>query len=220
MGIYRTDFLGNPNVGLFGYANEKLCLLGNPLPEKEVSKVADALGVKVHIMRLCGTELVGVFAVGNKNALLVPEIVFDSELERLKKAKIKPVVIETELTALGNNILVSDKGCILSPDFPDEVIQQIESALKVPVVRGTIGGLHNVGALAVHNGKICVINPDATDEEREVIENILGVECVDGTANMGMPYLRAAVLANKNGMIVGNASSGVEIANIDNAFFG
>lgn len=219
MAIYRTDFLSNPNVGLFGYAGEGFCLLGEHIPEEQVKKVRKALGVGVHQVRLCGTELIGVFCAGNSSALLVPEIVFDNEFEKLKALGCSPAIIETELTALGNNILCNDTGCVLSPDFPDDTVKQIQKALKVPAVRGTIGELHNVGALAVLSGSACVVSPDATEGERKFIEETLGVRCVEGTANMGMPYLRAAVLANSKGMVISAACSGVEIANIDNAFF-
>ncbi len=219
MAVYRTDFLSNPNVGLFGYAGEGFCLLGQHIPRRQADEAAKALGVRVHQVRLCGTELIGVFCAGNSKALLVPEIIFDHEFEKLKALGCSPVIIETDLTALGNNILCNDNGCVLSQDFPDEVVSQVKKALKVPVAKGTIGGLHNVGALAVLSGKVCVVSPDASGEERRLLEETLKVRCVEGTANMGMPYLRAAVLANSKGMVIGSACSGVEIANIDNAFF-
>lgn len=219
MAVYRTDFLSNPNVGLFGYAGEGFCLLGEHIPKKQVKKAGKALGVDVHQIRLCGTELIGVFCAGNSNALLIPEIAFDHEFENLKKLGCSPVIIETELTALGNNILANDNGCVLSPDFPDAAVKQIKKALGVQVKKGTIGELHNVGALAVLSSSACVVSPDATKEERKLIEKTLAVRCVEGTANMGMPYLRAAVLANSKGMVISAACSGVEIANIDNAFF-
>lgn len=219
MAVYRTDFLGSPNVGLFGYTNEEFCLLGGQIPPTVVDGVKKALEVKVHQLKVCGTDLMGVFCVGNSNALLVPEIVFDKEFEKLERLGCSPVVIETDFTALGNNILCNDNGCVLSLDFPPEEVKQIEKSLKVPVVLGTIGELHNVGALAVLSGSVCVVSPDATEKERKLLEKTLAVRCVEGTANLGMPYLRAAVLANNKGMVISSACSGVEIANIDNAFF-
>lgn len=219
MAVYRTDFLSNPNVGLFGYASEEFCLLGEHIQKEQVKETAKVLGVDIHQVRLCGTELIGVFCTGNSNALLVPEILFDHEFENLKELGCLPVIIETELTALGNNILCNDNGCVLSLDFPDTAVKQIKKALAVPVKKSTIGELHNVGALAVLSGPVCIVSPDATEKERKLIEKTLAVKCVEGTANMGMPYLRAAVLANSKGMVISAACSGVEIANIDNAFF-
>ena len=218
MGVYRAEFGGNPNVGLLGYADEKVCLLGDWVPKGHFPKVEKALGVQAKRVRMCGTDLIGVFCAGNANALLVPGIIFESEFERLKALGMNPVMLETDMTALGNTILASDRGAVVSPEFPEKIIKQIADALAVPVAKGTIGGLDNVGALACHNGKVCVISPEATAEERVLIEKMLGMRTEPATANMGTPYLRAAVVANRKGMVVGSACSGVEIAAIDDAF--
>jgi len=68
---------------------------------KEIEKV---LKVPVIQVSLYGTDLIGIFAVASDDAVLIPEIVFPSELKHLKeklaKHKIAVHTIKTEHTAL------------------------------------------------------------------------------------------------------------------------
>ena len=98
------------------------------------------LKVPVHRVTLAGTSLVGVFTAGNSNCLLLPPICFEEELEALDKLGIKYEVIQTKLTAIGNNILANDNGALINPDFEASAVKQIKEALKVPVKEATIGG--------------------------------------------------------------------------------
>src|SRR3989344_6944995 len=95
-----TNYQGNPNMGVFCYANDKYCLVPLGFEEHLKKKFEEILKVPVHEMRAAGTSLLGVFFAGNDDCLLVPEIMFDSELAELKRLGINHKVIKTELTAL------------------------------------------------------------------------------------------------------------------------
>ncbi len=215
MHVLMTAFEANPNIGLFGYANDKYCLLGRSVPLKTANVVEKVLKVPVHRISMCGTSLVGAFCNGNNNMLLVPEIAFKEELKVLDDLKIPYTIIKTKLTAFGNNLLCNDEGCLASPEYSAEVKKRIREALNVPLKPGKIADLDTVGACAVLNTKGCVIHRDATTTEIKFVEKLLGIECMTGSVNMGSPYLRSGVLANSNGFIVGNASGGPEVNNID-----
>ena len=95
------------------------------------------------------------------------------------------------------------------------VKKQIRQALNVKLHPGTIADVEVVGSCVVFNSGFGVIHTGATDEDVKEVEGLLGVKCTLTTANFGSPYLRSAILANSNGFIVGDASTGVEMANID-----
>jgi translation initiation factor 6 len=65
------------------------------------------------------------------------------------------------------------------------------------------------------NSKGMVVHPKATEEERETLSDLFDLEVRISTANFGSPYLGASILANDNGGVIGNKSSGVEINRIE-----
>jgi translation initiation factor 6 len=215
MHILKMDFYGNPNIGLYGYCNNNYCLLGSEVTEQDAEEVEKVLGVPVHQLTICGTSLLGVFLAGNSNMLLVPEIAFDYELKELDRLKIKHKVIKSNLTALGNNILCNDYGCLANPEFKNDEVKAISNALGVPVKQGRIAGIETVGSIAVVNSTAVAIHRDISDKEAAIVEHTLGVNCVHSTVNMGSPHIRSGVLCNDNGFAIGNLSSGPEINNIE-----
>jgi translation initiation factor 6 len=215
MHVLKTDFNGNPNVGLYGYCSNEYCILGTEVPKKKAVQIEKVLKVPVHQMTMCGTSLIGVFLAGNSSTLLVPEIAFDYELKKLDRLEINYKVIKARLTALGNNLLCNDKGCLASPGFSAEQKKRIRQALGVSLKPGKIAGLETVGSLAVLNNAGCIVNRDITRPEKKYLEDLLGVPSFQSTVNMGSPYIRSALLCNDNGFIIGDASSGHEIVNVE-----
>ena len=213
--IWTTNFYGNPNVGLYAFATDKHCLMGYDLRKSIRKQIEEILNVPVHHMTMCGTPLLGVFLAGNKNCLLVPSICFDDEIEVLKRLKIKYAVIDTKLTALGNNILCNDHGCLANPDMGADSKKLIRQALDVPLKPGMIAGVETVGSVAIHNKHGCIIHRDAKEFEIKFIKDLLKTEIYTGSVNMGNPYLGSGVICNSNGFIVGDTSGGPEVTNID-----
>ncbi len=215
MGIDIVSFRGNPNIGLFTFCNDKFCLVSTLVQEDNLDKLRKNLAVPVHQIRLAGTDLIGVFAAGNNNCLLVPSIIFEEEIKMLDKLKINYKIIDTRLTALGNNILCNEYGAIVNENFEETAIKQIEEALGVRVKRGEISGVDNVGALAVIRKKRCLLSIDVSKSEIKFIEEFLGVTCYPSTISRGTPYLNSGIVVNSNGMLVSELSTGVEMAEAD-----
>jgi translation initiation factor 6 len=215
--VLVTSFNSNPNVGLYGYATDKYCLIGNEVPEKLYAKIEDVLGVKCIPFSVAGTSLLGVFLAGNKNCLLIPKIVFPQELVVLNKHKIKYKIIDTKLTCLGNNIICNDKGCLVNNEYGERDIKQIKDALKVDVVKGKIANLSTLGSLAVHSKKHLLCHHEVLEDEAELVEKILQVSISTGTVNMGVPFIGSGILCNGKGFIIGDQSGGPEIVNADEA---
>ncbi|MFQ5474878.1 MAG: translation initiation factor IF-6 [Candidatus Nanoarchaeia archaeon] len=215
--IYQTDIHGNPNVGLCGYANDEFALVGAEFTKKQAAEIGKVLKVPVHRISIAGTSLVGVFIAGNSQGILVPSITFDYELRMLEKLKINYHVIDTKLTALGNNILCNDRGALVNPDFTASEIREIKTFLKVPVTKATIDDVNIVGAMAAKNRIGGIINRDAKPKEIELAEKTLGIALVEGTVNIGTVQVKSGLICNMNGFIVGKSTSGPEVINIDEA---
>jgi len=215
MHVQKLDFNGNINVGLYIYVTDDYCLVGKEVDDADMKIIEKVFKVPTHKVTIAGTSLLGVFLSGNSKNLLVPKIVFDSELRLLDKLKISYAIIDTDLTALGNNILCNDNGCLISPEFEKRCTKQIEDALGVSVKRSKVASLSTIGALGIHNKKGCLLHRDAEDFEIEMVEATLGVEATIGTVNFGSPYIRSGLVANSNGFIIGNISGGPEIQNAD-----
>ncbi|PIN87069.1 translation initiation factor IF-6 [Candidatus Woesearchaeota archaeon CG10_big_fil_rev_8_21_14_0_10_44_13] len=215
MHVYQTSIHGNPNVGLYGFANDHFCLLGHDVPETQARKIERALNVPVHQLTLCGTSMIGAFCNGNNKCIVIPHIVFDEETSVLDRLKIKYRLIKTRHTALGNNLLCNDNGCLANPEMGADSKKLIRQALGVPLKPGMIADVNTVGSVAIHNKYGCIVHRDAKQFEIKFIKDLLKINIETGTVNMGNPYLGAGVICNSNGFVVGDQSGGPEVVNID-----
>ena len=211
MKLLQTDFNKNPNIGLYAYTTDKYCLIGKDLTDSLLKELETVLQVPVYRVSIAGTNLIGAFCSGNNKKLLIPKMCFNDELERLKELKIKFSVVDTELTALGNNILCTEKGAYINPEFSDKEVEQLKKLLDVPVIKGMIGDVEVTGATGVIRKNHAVISPYVTDEQLEKIQHHLHVTAVKCTANFGSPYLKSALVVNSKGFIAGKLCTGVEL---------
>ncbi|RMF06066.1 translation initiation factor IF-6 [Candidatus Woesearchaeota archaeon] len=218
MHITKTSFAGNPNIGLYAFCTDKFCLVGGEVSDKEKKILEEILKVPVHIVSVAGTPLVGVFVAGTEDVLLVPEIVFQHELEALRELGLNVKIVPGRITALGNSVLATNEGCLVSKDLSEEARTEIERALGVPVKAGMIAGLPNVGALAALTSKGVLISSQAEDFEVEFVETLLKSKCTKGTVNGGSSYIKSGVIANAHGIVAGSQTTGLELDNLDRAF--
>ncbi len=197
------------------YATNEYCLVGKGIPQKHLEIIEKVLKVPIHMIHMAGTSMIGVFVAGNKNCLLVPETAYDDELEVLKKLNINFEVINTKLTALGNNILCNDNGALISTEFSDEARDAIKTALKVEVIKTEIAEMEAIGAIGSMNAKGMIIHEEASDKEIELLEKTFDIKVFKGTVNLGNPYISSGLVTNDNGFIMGEMTSGPEAVDID-----
>lgn len=216
MHVLTLNARGNQNIGLYAYATDTYCLIGPELQEHK-QEIQDVLQVPVHIHTIAGTGLLGVFLAGNDNTLLVPQIAFDHEVESLQKhAHVK--VFDTRHTALGNNLVLNNYGCLVGPMFSEEEHKQLAELLEVPVHQFAIADIEVVGSAILANSHGAVIHRDATQFEIDMAQDTLQLQKVyPGTANLGSPYVRSAAVANTHGFVIAENSGGPEITNMDEA---
>lgn len=212
MKALKTDFDGNPNVGLYGFATDKYCLVGKGIRKEVLANMKEVLKVPVHTITINNSHLVGVYCCGNENLLLVPEIIKENEEKELRVFKIPYKIVKSNFSALGNNIVVRGDKCIINPEFE----KNIDKGLKeFNIYRMCLGEHNTVGSCIVVNKKGCLVNIDIQEKEIEKIEKALNVHAGIGSVNRGNPYVRSGIICNSNGYIIGGETTGVEIMRIE-----
>lgn len=212
------DIFGSPNVGLYAYTTDEYCLVGKELHSEHISVFEKQLQVPVHQITIGGSSQIGAFVNGNSKILLVPDSIRDSEIAELKKLGISFEIIHTTLTALGNNLIVNDNYFFYNPDFEKDAIAEISKALGL---QGEPLQLHLwevIGSVVALNTKGGLIQKDIPEDIKNYLEKKLQIKLEFGTLNMGSPIISGCVVVNKNGMVFGRGSAGIEITNADLAF--
>jgi len=223
MHIERLDFENSPYLGVYGIATDKVVLIREGLDERKLSVIREVLKVPLVEANVMKSRIIGIFAAGNSNAIVVPWYIWDTELAGIKRSleelgiDMEVVPFRSRLTALGNLILSNDRAALVSVKFSREEADELEGILGVEVERGMIGDYHAVGSVGVVTNRGGIVHPEATDEEIEWLRNLFGVKVYVGTANMGVPFVGSCMLANSNGVVVGNPTTGPEMVKIEEA---
>jgi len=208
------DYFGNPNIGLYIYTNNKYAIVAAAFSKEDVKRIEDTLGVKAIQTTIAGTNLVGIFCSGNDDVLLVPNIINDNEKKLLDDNNIKYEIINTKFTALGNNMFCFKDKCYINPRLEQTAKDYLKEIFS-EYVELTIASQDNVGAMIALNSKGVAINPNVKDEELEKL-NFDNVEKI--TVNSGNKFIRSGIVVNDHGLIVGDNSTGVELADLYQLF--
>lgn len=214
MAIFRTDFQHDPNIGLYGFATDKYCLVG--INQKANKKAKTTLGVPLRVTSAMSTALASLFIAGNSTGLAMAKIMEDHEMNPLKKY-FSVLTLETDYTAIGNLILLNDKGIVLSP-----LLRKHRDAIKeffgLPCEISKVAGTVVVGSAAIATNKGCLLHPQAKEAEKKLIEETLQVTADIGTVNFGSPFVKSGIIANSRGLVVSTACSGPELGRITEVF--
>lgn len=213
--IRRVNLAGNPNLGVSIAVTDKLALAPPNLGEKMVGVVEECLQVPVITTPISGSSLAGALAVGNSRGFLLSKYAFDKEIETIKKSGLEVERIPDRLTAVGNIILANDHGALANPLLSDESIEVVSDTLDVDVVRGSIAKFKINGSVAVSTNKGVLAHPSTTPEEIKFLEKTMKVPADVGTVNQGTKLVGAGTVANSNGVLVGEKTTGPEMARIE-----
>ncbi len=222
MNFNKLQVYRNPNIGVYVYANNKIAIIPPRLSKNAKKIIRETLEVDTIETTIAGAHIIGVFVAGNDNAILIPEIIKEEELEKIKEnlgKTIKIEIIRTRNTALGNLIATNNKASLVSPVMEEEAVKQIEQALQVPVKKKSFLGIPTIGSMIVVNDATGLVHPILSDLDIEEINKDLGIEAGPATVNEGVSFVKTGILLNNKGVIVGQATTGPEIMNI-NAILG
>lgn len=214
--ILKTDFNGDPNLGLHTTVTEDYCLIDPSLADSCYRKVKDTLNVEVIKTTAAGSRMVGIFCASNSNGVVVPKNIENNEIELIEDKGLKYRVINSKQTALGNLILVNDDICLI-PKFLKNYSKGLEGCFGVPVEVAEIAGLDLLGTCGVVTNRGLLCHRDASEDEMTNLEGLFGLECGRGTVNFGMPLVGACVIANSKGALTGIDTTGPELGRIHEA---
>lgn len=213
MPIFRTNFHGDCNIGLYGFASDRYCFLG--VKAKTEKKIHEVLQAKINVSTLLYTSLVSIFAAGNSHGIVVPKISGEYELHELKFRNV--LALDTRYTALGNLILMNDSGIIISPLIRRHKTE-IGGFFSLPAAVSTVAGLNIIGSAAVATNKGCLAHPQIKENEKKIIEDTLQVPSDIGTVSFGSPFVKSGIIANSRGIVVSDKCSGPELGRINEVF--
>lgn len=216
MAIIRMAFNRNPFLGAYSLCTDKIALLPSIFRFNE-REVEAALGVPVVRTDVDRSPLIGVLMAGNSNGLICSELFEIGSGAGSLKPDVTVVPIPGKFNAFGNIFLVNDYGAVANPDLPEEILKLVGQKLRVPVVRGTIAGIKNVGAVGVATNRGVLVHPDVTSDEAKLIEKTLNVPVEVGTACAGVKFVGLCMAANSKGAIVGMTTTGPELGRVESA---
>jgi len=211
--VLLADVFGSPNIGVYCFCNDKAVAVPPGLTNRKMSKISKVLDVPVCQTTVAGSALLGALLTGNSNGILAPHTIRDHEINALEKFN-RVTVVESKWTALGNLVLMNDKGAAIHPDAPKELAENVKDELSVEPVQARIGTLPFVGALGIATNHGAILSPNTLREEHEIIEKTLGVNTDLSTTNGGVPFVRSGIIANSNGAVVGPLTRGGELMQI------
>lgn len=213
MPVGRTLYGGSPYLGVYLRVTEGAALVPpsahGPL-EREVERT---LGVRIVRTNVSDSEVVGSLVALNSHGVVVGDDLDPVERKALEGFGAVSVVRQRQ-NAMGNNVLANDHGALVHPEFSNEALEAISSALAVPVRRGTLAGLGTVGMAGLATNRGVVVHPKTTEREAALAEEVLGVPVHRSTANFGVPIVGACVVANSRGLLMGRPTTAVEISHL------
>lgn len=213
MDIAKTTILGNSSLGIFALSTEKYAIVPQGTKDTRIETVQSTLETPVIQTTISSSVLVGTLAVGNSKSLLLPPNVSEKEKEILKNelgGKTELIELRSKYTALGNLIVMNDKGAIVSEMFEKSAQKQIEDSLNVEVITGSLLGSPLIGSIVMSTNRGALVHPLLSEEEINEISSILKVKSDVCTINRGIPYPRVGILANTRGAVIGSDSTGPE----------
>jgi translation initiation factor 6 len=206
--IFNSDF-----IGLFCRAWNDMAIVPGHLEDSIINEIGSALNVPVRKSHVDVSGMYGVFSVMNSKGIIInagpnKEVDFDYGERNI-------LFLNDSVNAVGNDIIANDHGAMIHKEFSERSLRRIEDTLGVETIRGEMGTFTTVGSSTVVTNKGMLVNPEVKDDELELLSDLFKVPVKVGTANFGSPMLGSSIIANTEGILVGNSTTTIEIGIID-----
>lgn len=216
--MLRTTLQGSLYVGVYAHASDAVCLVGTPVDDGTVGALRDELEVPVVPCTVGGAATVGALVASNAAGVVVSGRLTGTERDALGEVVDGTVAeLPGRINAAGNCLLVNDNGAVAHPSMGDTALEVVRTTLDVPVERLSIGGVQTVGTAAVATDRGVLCHPKVTDAELDRLEAVLEVRGDVGTVNYGSPLIGSGLVANGNGFVAGQDTTGPELGRIEEA---
>ncbi|MDN5327669.1 MAG: translation initiation factor 6 [Candidatus Woesearchaeota archaeon] len=217
MKALKTSLNGNPNVGSLIFVNNKFGIVSPRYFKKYKKELEETFQVPFYQLTISGTDLWGVFATGNDEVIIVPEIAFPDEIEALKKIckehDLKLIITNDKATALGNLILMNNQSIILSHELNKNTVKKISEETNLKTIQLDEDVL--IGSLCAVNNSKAVVSPMIFNEKSEFLKQALNAEILEMTTNFGNNFISSGLALNDKGYVISELSSPVETYEID-----
>jgi translation initiation factor 6 len=216
--VLRASFAGSAYVGVFAATTDDVLVVRPDAEDDLVADISAELDVPSVATTVGGSGTVGALLTGNENGILVTARATEREKEAIEAAADRPVYeLPGRINAAGNVVLANDYGAYVHPDLSDEAVSAVETALSVPVERGDLADVRTVGTAAVATDEGVLCHPKSREPELEALEGLLDVRADIGTVNYGAPLVGSGLIANENGYVAGEETTGPELGRIEDA---
>ena len=216
MDAAKCQVNGSDYIGAFATTTDKYTFVPFGMPAKITEMIKRVLKTECISIPINGTELVGLFSRANSNGIALSNIASEEDVKLINDLNlgVNVAVIKSNINAIGNTVLANDRIAIVDSEYTDMEARQIGDVLGVEVVKSEIGGFKTVGATNILTNGGFVINNRGTDHEKGRLDRITGFESVRTTANTGSLSIGLASVANSNGLLVGDETTGFEMNRI------
>lgn len=215
--LARGHFDGNPFVGLFVRAGEEVCILPAGSSEKLEQWCAPLSKAQVK-SSVDGSPFLGLYIAMNSRGAIVPRMMNKAEIAQLKSAGLNVLVLEDQgFSACGNNIACNDHGALINPDMPHAQAKKIADTLGVEHELSMLSGYKCTGMACVATNKGWAAHNRINEQEVEMLESLFNCKGINCTVNSGTALVGAGICATSKGALIGETSSGFEIARISQA---
>ncbi|MEM2962911.1 MAG: translation initiation factor IF-6 [Candidatus Anstonellales archaeon] len=216
MHFAKTSFYGNVHIGIFAVATDDYVFCP-PSSSKKFLAAFSGFGVEAIPATAAQSGLLGIYICANSNGAILPKSSSEEERRFFKNLGLNVYVISGKWNAAGNNICANDKGAILNQNITNDEIKKIGDCLGVPTERSQLAGYDTVGSVCVATNCGFFASNEISEEEFEFLEEVFGVRGGVGTVNMGVGLVKIGMVANSKGCLMGEATSGYESVNIQEA---
>ena len=222
MAILKYQIFGKNSIGVYLAVNNVFGLYPSTLIKPAVENIKNVYTVPLYPFAINNSNLIGVYSASNKYGIIVPHLIREDEMNKLKQYTQENVkdynigVLKSLDNAFGNLIVCNDKGAIISSLLKEEK-QNIEDVLNVEAVVYEFADNYLPGSNSLANNKGCLVHPLTKDEEIDQITSILKVQETDvSTVNRGIPYVSSGAIVNDNSGIFGLECTGPEMMRLTN----
>ncbi|BAB66436.1 MULTISPECIES: translation initiation factor IF-6 [Sulfurisphaera] len=219
--IDKLTIFGTDNIGIYIFTNDKYTIVPKNLDVETIQKIQETFKTEIIQTTIAKSFLIGIFVAGNNNVILLPRNVDDEEVKKIKDIArdVRVEILDIRPTALGNIILTNSYGALIYPELSSIEFKKIKESLQIDnIEKGSIANIITVGSVGVITDKAGLVHIDTTEEELDKLSKLFRVKIDTGTVNFGSAFIHSGLIANRNGVLVGSATTGPEILRIQRAF--
>ncbi|MBS3068627.1 translation initiation factor IF-6 [Candidatus Micrarchaeota archaeon] len=210
-------YFGNPWIGMFIKTNDETTFVPLDTPDKLVKKISENLKTNVVRVSISDSNLLGIYIAMNSNGVVLPNVATAAEISAVKETGLNVYISKDKNNALGNNLLLNDKGALINSNISKEEIKNIQDTLGIEIFEGKIANYSTVGSACIANNDGFLAHFNTSESELDDIKKKLKINGLKGSINMGVGFISYGVIHNKNGYLAGELSSGFELGRVEEA---